>query len=749
MKSKTPYILLNQWKSRLLWNSSAISIGLFLILLFTVKAELVNLLSAIVVLSLCMWFVYKGYQSRVPNMTDALNLAHIQNAKLEYSSELLLEDRNIKGLVLYQKIRIKEIFGSVDYKLPWDLELVKDSMFLLFTSLFVAMFVEGAISNTNKKIKNVGGTEQSASFYQDSILYEKDTTFISKLLITTSPPAYTRHSIKKSYDPNLEILEGSSVTWQPEVSGLLNKFYFKLSDADTIEISKNMKFRKTFNTPEYYQFGFYSKNNNFVSDFYGVKIIADQKPEIEISGINEYVRLPWDRNHRIPFEINISDDYGLSEAYILATIAKGSGEAVKFRERKFDLDNFNSNKLDYQGTYTFETEDLDMHPGDELYFHVRTNDNYPYGDHSVKSVTHFITIEDTSTYELVESGGMQVELMPDFFRSQRQIIIDSEKLLEAKSLITVDSFKRASNVLGFDQKMLRLKYGQFLGEENESGIAINNSIPDNEVDHNHDHDHESEHNESNATLENARGLLSQFMHDHDHEEEGGQLLASKGTESDERKDPARPTWVEELSHNHDDSEVATFHDISVKSKLKSALSVMWDSELYLRLYDPSASLPYQYRSLELLQEIKNHARIYVHRLGFESPAIKDRALRLSGDQEKIQDRVYVKDLEIEDEYELLRQLVGMIENGSPKDLKIYLEEAIIILAKVSFKRPEVLPVLTMTNRLHQNSSEPTMLELLMLRTQIIKILPKEADSVGGEFKNAHELTLSVAKKVTF
>ncbi|MFT4566008.1 MAG: 1,4-dihydroxy-2-naphthoate octaprenyltransferase, partial [Saprospiraceae bacterium] len=97
MKSKTPYILLNQWKSRLLWNSSAISIGLFLILLFTVKAELVNLLSAIVVLSLCMWFVYKGYQSRVPNMTDALNLAHIQNAKLEYSSELLLEDRNIKG----------------------------------------------------------------------------------------------------------------------------------------------------------------------------------------------------------------------------------------------------------------------------------------------------------------------------------------------------------------------------------------------------------------------------------------------------------------------------------------------------------------------------------------------------------------------------------------------------------------------------------------------------------------------------
>jgi hypothetical protein len=69
---------------------------------------------------------------------------------------------------------------------------------------------------------------------------------------------------------------------------------------------------------------------------------------------------------------------------------------------------------------------------------------------------------------------------------------------------------------------------------------------------------------------------------------------------------------------------------SLRVKLRKALDVMWDAELQLRLYQPQASLPYQYKALGLLQEIKNSARIYVHRIGFDPPPIKEEK-RLSGD----------------------------------------------------------------------------------------------------------------------
>ena len=127
-----------------------------------------------------------------------------------------------------------------------------------------------------------------------------------------------------------------------------------------------------------------------------------------------------------------------------------------------------------------------------------------------------------------------IDLMPEYFRSQRQIIIDSEKLLNEKASISKEEFNQRSNELGFDQKALRLKYGQFIGEEADSGLDIENEVEE----------------EPQAQQPGQVDVLSEFGHDHDHENEEGQMM-DKGTEQQE--DP-----VEELSHSHDDTETATF-----------------------------------------------------------------------------------------------------------------------------------------------------------------------------------------------
>jgi len=248
------------------------------------------------------------------------------------------------------------------------------------------------------------------------------------------------------------------------------------------------------------------------------------------------------------------------------------------------------------------------------------------------------------------------------------------------------------------------------------------------------------------------------MHDHDHEEEEGLLMVTKGTEKSTAKDPSRPTWVEELSHNHDDAEVNTFLEISSKGKLRAALSEMWDAELHLRLYDPKTSLPYQHKSLALLQEIKNHARIYVHRIGFDPPAIKENDFRLQGDLDEINNRTTDLDNAQGDPYTAIKALIETLgdhvgSNNSKEDAIIdedllsTLEAATQGLATLALKRPEVLPVLSTTNRIARENNSIPILQLLELRSDLLKVLPEENAAVKAPLRYAHEITRSVAKNM--
>jgi len=751
MAITTPYQLLEKWKRQTLWIGVGVGMLMTGVFYLAYQYEWIDTIVGLVAGGLGLLALFYIFQKTQPSLSDALDLAHSQNPKLDFSGQLLLNQSKPTGLALLQKERAEELFGSVQYNIPWNYDILKKYILLLvgFTVGAVAVqdlwnsavIIEEPLIDDVQLISTVDKDEGDAI----------DTTFLKGMVITETPPAYTGLPSKKHRNSDIQVVEGAKISWKAQAEGVIDQFYFLFSESDTSDVTRTRSIQKEFFNSDFYQYGFYSPSHDYVSDFHSIKVIRDQKPTVLISGIEEYVRLPWKARHELSFDISLSDDYGLKEAFISATIAKGSGESVKFREKEFKLKNYSTGRKNYKGSYSFRTDELGMEPGDELYFYVKTNDNYPYGDHWTKSVTHFISIADTTTYEYAEDGGMQIDLLPDFFRSQRQIIIESEQLLKDKPFVSVDSFKRASNELGFDQKMLRLKYGQFLGEENESGIAINNEMElPGEEEHDHDHDHDHDHEEgagvSNA-LESARGLLSQFMHDHDHEEEEGQLMATKGTEPGEKNDPSRPTWVEELSHNHDNAEIATFHGISVKSKLKAALSEMWDAELHLRLYDPASSLPYQYQSLELLQEIKNHARIYVHRIGFDPPTIKENEIRLDGDQDKIDDRLNIAEVEIEDQYQALKELAQAL--GSIDLIKVsqHMEPALSALASIALKRPEVLPVLTVANNMNRNLLLATSAELSTLRRQLIGIIPAEASSVKGSNKYGHELTLSVAKKI--
>jgi len=743
MKAATPYQLLKAWQRQGSFIFLILS-ALFIfgtILIFRSVNNPIIWIIGIVTLGLSgLYYLYHH-----------ADLAHRQNPTLEYSAGLLVDESDVDGLASFQLERAKSAFKDKEYKIPTDRSQLFRSVLFLIALLVGGWAIQLLLSSTSL---TAGPLSIEHDIMQTPLVIssDQDSISIEGLSINITPPSYTGIKRYRANSPKLEIAEGSRVSWRLELSKAPERAYFLFSEGDTISVDKDDYLQKNFRQPDFYKYGFDHETQSFVSQYFPIKVISDEKPKVETGGIEEYLRLDWQKDHDISFQISIADDYGLDEAYISATVAKGSGEAVKFRERKFELTGLAKGIKKYKEAYTFSTKTLDMGPGDELYFYVTARDNYPYGSHWSKSITHFVTIADTVTYTYADESGMQVDLMPEFFRSQRQIIIDSERLLADRPEITKDSFSRASNALGFDQKMLRLKYGQFLGEENESGIDFNNELEgEEEHDHDHDHDHGDheghDHGHISDALQGARDLLSQYMHDHDHEEEEGQLMATKGTER--KSDPSRPTWVEELSHNHDDNEVATFLDISAKSKLKAALSIMWDAELHLRLYDPVTSLPFQYESLELLQQVKNHARIYVHRIGFDPPVIKEETLRLSGDRDEIIDPSLITDRNTEDEFAAIKTVIEQLGSEDLSTAKVLLSSVMRPLASLSLEHPEVLPILSKIDLLVLEEDDVTMTDLLDTRRLLISVLPEGLRPVQASPYNAHHITKTVAQKMTF
>ena len=106
-----------------------------------------------------------------------------------------------------------------------------------------------------------------------------------------------------------------------------------------------------------------------------------------------------------------------------------------------------------------------MEAGDELYLHFEIQDNRNPYPQTTKTFKYIIALADSTKLAMDMYGGLAVDRMPEYFRSQRQIIIDTEKLIAEKNQMPLKQFKEQSNNIGIDQKILRLRYGKFLGEE--------------------------------------------------------------------------------------------------------------------------------------------------------------------------------------------------------------------------------------------------------------------------------------------
>ncbi len=627
-----------------------------------------------ILLILIGWF---SWRSKEDYQNWSIQLLNEHFKDVNEAAELLFLPKPTSQLAQLQQNKLVSMHfntkGLVSY------HVVKKLLLLWLVCLVSALAVALSARTSSKPTAIQSVAVEKAMV--DSIQV-KNNALVLQATIQIKPPAYTRMApFSSSY--RIETPEAALVDFHFRANQTLKELGLVFTGSeDTLffQSADSLLFQTKFvaNNSGIYHYYFKNSDTTYASPLYNLLVIKDKAPEVDIQEPGQYLSFKYNEAQQFVVEAVVLDDYGIDSISMVATVSKGSGESVKFREEILPIDNIRGNLQQKQLVKNLDLRQLGMEAGDELYYYFYVEDNKRPERQSFRSETYFASIEDTTTVTFSLEGNLGIDLMPEYFRSQRQIIIETEQLIKDKNKLSEKEFNHKSNELGYDQKVLRLKYGQFLGEEFESGVA--------------EHDHEA--------TETDEPVEAQFGHVHDGENEHNLV------EEEEEHEDDKPT-EKDFMHDHGDPEEHTFFKMSVRAKLKAAMTEMWDAELYLRLYEPEKSLPYQYKALKLIKEIKNHARVYVHRIGFDPPPIKPEN-RLKGEQTEI------KGLELSSTSEsaqwnwMLEQLfVGIrneIHRNEPLDQAV-LEKAGVYFSTLAAENPLLyIDVLNALKTLSENST---------------------------------------------
>lgn len=445
--------------------------------------------------------------------------------------------------------------------------------------------------------------------------------------ITVTPPEYTGLDATVTDEMDLSVSEGAALTWRFDATGDA-PLRLVISDGQNAERYVALDPRpeggwvaqSTIEATSLYRIERrQSMGYRALPGVYSIAVTLDQPPRLRLlQPKRNQLELVKDAVPEFLYRVAADDDYGVAAINIVASVAKGSGEGVKFRDETFEFDRC-VREGDRQICERFwDLRTLGMTPGDEVYLFATAVDNHPSAPQRGRSDTLVVRwLDDTEPMEVGE--GLAISVMPEYFKSQRQIIIETEQLIADRDALSETVFVQTARDLGTAQAELKERYGQYLGDEfGESEAPAGLTTPAETADasdaaEDHDgHDHEG--------------------HDHaghDHGGEGAEVLPQTAE-----------ALIARFGHDHGTADIGPITRQSPVGLMKRAVAAMWDAELSLKLADPEAALPHEYEALKYFDLARQADRIYTRRLGFEPPPVSEER-RLSGDLDDVASREQV------------------------------------------------------------------------------------------------------------
>jgi hypothetical protein len=579
--------------------------------------------------------------------------------------------------------------------------------------LVVALLLSGGIGMAGRAPALRGGRPAAGAV---AAVAEKPTPGVRSVSIRVIPPAYTGRAVRRQEVFNLRVEEGGLLSWEVQTNGPVRSLQFIFNDSIHLALQAVDQQHTLWRASRpAVRSGFYQVDvEGRLSSLYTLEVIKDEPPRITIQTPKPYTVIDYGEPTRVTLVVKLRDDYGISDATVVATIASGSGEAVKFKEQVIRWGKaFTGGQPAYDLQQTMDLTALGLKPGDELYFYCRAKDNH--GQES-RTDMYIVALPDTAQLMSLQGLTMGVDVKPEYFRSERQIIIETEQLLKEKDTIPVQEFNNRSNDLGIDQKLLRLRYGKFLGEEAEEGEPGGGAAAAGG-------DARDSGRGAKAGAPGRAGAAGAG------EKAGDAGRAGAVVKPGDFGDAAK--ILDAYTDKHDNAEDATYFEPAIKEQLKATLTEMWGAELRLRTYKPQEALPYAYKALRLLKDLQQRSRAYVAKTGMRVTPL-DPAKRLAGKLDDIAPPVQRGVAERGGSpapEEALRIALALLERpgalGMGRGSIELLNEAMRRLGKEASERPgEYLAGYQAMRRIVEDAGGAGAADVLLVQRAIRKLLPE-------------------------
>lgn len=608
------------------------------------------------------------------SLIEVSRLLNQSYPQLEESADLFLKEEHTFNTL--EKLQIRKIEPELSkVEAPVSIyRKLKISALIFFISLLISLILSRFDLLNSIETDFLAGKKSNQPDIQETLL-----PGIESLRLKINPPAYTQKSSKTQKEFSARFEEGSLLSWEIETKQPVKSLELIFNDKQNISLrSVNKEKTKWIIIKRIDSSGFYQvKMDAQLSELYKLEVIKDQPAIIRMIQPAQYSSIDIGEPKKISLNAQINDDYGIIDGYISATISRGKGEGVQFKDQKISLNTSFNGGRKYEFRKTLDLEAMEMAPGDELYFFIVAKDSRKQES---RSDIYIVTIQDTA--QLMSMDGMisGVNLVPEYFRSQRQIILDTEKLVKERNQISETEFKNRSNNLGIDQKLLRLRYGKFLGEETDEVIG---------------EEHEDYVENEAADFSKPEKILDAY------------------------------------AHKHDIAEDATFFEPELKAQLKATLAQMWSAELRLRTYKPEDALPFEYKALRLLKDLQQKSRVYVAKTAFKAPQIKAEK-RLSGELDKIIQPEAVRNSPKAPNNQITLKraasVLASLKNSyrmSPEERTILQESATLLAEKASVQPLEFLAALNALRRILNTENRAKLTDILSLEAAYQKMMLDE------------------------
>lgn len=431
-------------------------------------------------------------------------------------------------------------------------------------------------------------------------------------------PAYTGQATLTQSTLDAKVAAGSKLSWSLRFDRAPDRAWLQFHDGRRLPLRAHdgqWQAQDVARTPVLYRV--VSEPALAETRLHRLDVVADRAPSVRVlePAASLVLGSPGQRQWALRFEA--SDDYGVAaQATLSVTLTQGSGENITFVRRSVGLTG-SGEATARRFAHTLDLAGLGAQPGNDVIAQLEVRDNHTPAPQTGRSSSVILRLPSAEVALGAELEGRIKKTLPAYFRSQRQIIIDAEALIRQRRSLAAEDVVKRSDAIGVDQRILRLRYGQFLGEESEGAPKPppTSDLPTSDVpaaddpDDDHDHDH---------------GAGAHDDHGHDH---GG-----KPADADTPPVFGSATDVlSEYGHTHDHAEAATLLDPQTRATLKAALDQMWSAEGELRQGRPEQALPFAYKALGFIKQVQQAERIYLARVGPELPPI-DEGRRLGGDR---------------------------------------------------------------------------------------------------------------------